>query len=152
MCPARSTARDTGASLFNDRCVRTSLYNTTTERPRDRGVRASYFRFPLRQIREAGSELGCGIANRKGRRIVTRIEAACDPAYELFGKLVATHVGGEDQDGANGSARCAEHNRAQPHPDRTVLFRSDASLRRGYAITITRGDDHRAIHAAQALA
>jgi hypothetical protein len=86
-----------------------------------------HFRFPLRQIREAGSELGCGIANRKGRRIVTRIEAACDPAYELFGKLVATHVGGEDQDGANGSVRCGEHNRAQPHPDRTVLFRTDAS-------------------------
>jgi hypothetical protein len=30
--------------------------------------------------------------------------------FELFGKLVATHVGGEDQDGVNGSVRCAEHN------------------------------------------
>ena len=81
-----------------------------------------HFRFPLGQIREAGSEHGRGIASRKGRRILTRIEAACDPAYELFGKLVATHVGGEDQDGANGSVRCAEHNRAQPHPDRTICF------------------------------
>lgn len=27
--------------LSNDRCVLMSLYNTTTERPRDRGVRAS---------------------------------------------------------------------------------------------------------------
>src|SRR5258705_12208752 len=41
MGPARSTARETGASFSKDRCVRTSLYNTTTERPRDRGVRAS---------------------------------------------------------------------------------------------------------------
>ncbi|SRR6266446_577679 len=40
-CPVRSTARETGVSFSNDRCVRTSLYNTTTERPRDRGVRAS---------------------------------------------------------------------------------------------------------------
>src|SRR5205814_405257 len=41
MCPVRSTARKTGVSFSKDRCVRTSLYNTTTERPRDRGVRAS---------------------------------------------------------------------------------------------------------------
>src|ERR1700692_361045 len=41
MTPARCTKRVTGASLSNDRCVLMSLYNTTTERPRDRGVRAS---------------------------------------------------------------------------------------------------------------
>src|SRR6202163_2648839 len=41
MCPARSPARENGASFSNDRCVRAPLYNTTTERPRDRGVRAS---------------------------------------------------------------------------------------------------------------
>src|ERR1700730_11384366 len=41
MCPARSTARETAASFSRDRCVRAPLYNTTTERPRDRGVRAS---------------------------------------------------------------------------------------------------------------
>src|ERR1700682_5110166 len=41
MTPARCTKRETGASLFKDRCVLTLLYNTTTERPRDRGVRAS---------------------------------------------------------------------------------------------------------------
>src|SRR6266478_3477528 len=41
MVPANLTARETGASLSNDRCVLMSLYNTTTERPRDRGVRAS---------------------------------------------------------------------------------------------------------------
>src|ERR1700722_10997385 len=96
---------------------------------------------------------------RSGKQVLSMVAASptakvdeSSPAYELFGKLVATHVGGEDQDGANGSVRCAEHNRAQPHPDRTVLFVQMQALRRGYAITITRGDDHRAIHAAQALA
>src|ERR1700687_1936043 len=41
ICPARSMARENGASFSKDECVRISLYNTTTERPRDRGVRAS---------------------------------------------------------------------------------------------------------------
>jgi hypothetical protein len=33
--------RETGASLSSDRCVLTLLYNTTTERPRDRGASLS---------------------------------------------------------------------------------------------------------------
>src|SRR5258708_2016484 len=41
ICPARSTARENGASFSKERCVRAPLYNTTTERPRDRAVRAS---------------------------------------------------------------------------------------------------------------
>src|ERR1700688_2044940 len=41
MVPASLTARETGASFSKDKCVLISLCNTTTERPRDRGVRAS---------------------------------------------------------------------------------------------------------------
>src|SRR6266849_6856874 len=41
MPPIRRIRRETGASLCRDRCVLTELYNTTTKRPRDRGVRAS---------------------------------------------------------------------------------------------------------------
>src|SRR5258708_37266915 len=41
MVPASLTARESGASFSKDKCVLISLCNTTTERPRDRGVRAS---------------------------------------------------------------------------------------------------------------
>jgi hypothetical protein len=41
MRPTVSAGRDIGASLCNDKWVRVPLYNTTTERPRDRGGRAS---------------------------------------------------------------------------------------------------------------
>jgi hypothetical protein len=47
MRPTVSAGRDIGASLCNDKWVRVPLYNTTTERPRDRGVRTALPVAPL---------------------------------------------------------------------------------------------------------
>ncbi len=101
MHPAFATARVTGASLSKDRCVRVSLYNTTTERPRDRGVRASL------SVASLGREhIGCVARRELGdkecfRPVRRRARPArpspgidaCVPHYNISGKTAVRDGG-----------------------------------------------------------